>query len=336
MLELLSLIETALNSRLPEITPEREVLSNYEIFYPADPRNLQESVELGKLDPRPVEKIIIPDFIKCQPNEPVTLEDGFFETIDSHLFATYETLAQNSQNSNTGQRNLKFDKELFSKLVALCKLKKVKLNSIFEILLCMAYQKVLDFFSNNEPYSKHVEYFVTINTRPFLAVPVPNTVMNVWMSRYMSEMAVDFEESTEFWENKIWDLSREKTQNLHKFIEDKKATGFYDNKAVAKSVELEVRGFRYLDVMYNFCLSNIGIQKNHLEDVGGELRVIEYYPGISFALDSNFYPIFIGTCSIDSSSFWSFTYNRSLIKDSVVNKLAEFMDEYISKIASFA
>lgn len=322
--ELLSIIETSIFSSLQEPTSDRIKFRDYEINYPNDPRqgaNLQNYIWTAT---EPQKMIIVPDYFKFPQNEyeNEALVDGVYETIDGIFYADYKNLTETIKSSNTGHLKAKIDNQVFKKLVNKCKQNQVKLNALFEMICCLSFKKL---YNQNE----NIVYNVTINARPHLPIPIPNYVMSVWVLHGYSANEEGSLEEYENFSNNFWDNVCKKSRNLHEFIHDLKQTKLSKPENIWKFIEMDKQGYRVNDVFRHFALTNLGNQKSS----NGKLKIKEYYTGVSFNPSSYIQIGIAGTCSIDLNSYWTFSYNRSLIKDSLAKKFLDFVLEFISKIS---
>lgn len=322
--ELLSLIEMNIFSSLQEPSNDRLKNLEYEINYPNDPRQGTQTEKFIWTPTEPKKIVVVPDYFKFSQDECVneTLIDGVYETIDGTFYADYQKLFQKIHMGNNGHLRAKIDDQVFNKFLKNCKKNQAKLNAVFEMICCLAFKKLYE-------QKENIIYTVTINARPHLPIPIPNYVMSVWLLYgYSANENGNLEEYENFSAN-FWENVREKSSNLHKYIQDLKQTRLYKPENLWTFIEMDKQGFRVDDVNRHFALTNLGDQKNSTE----KLKIKEYYTGVSFDPRNYLQLGIVGTCSIDSYSYWTFSYNRSLINNSLAKKFLNFIVEFIGKIS---
>lgn len=337
MHELLSLIEQqVLNGEIQEPDQERFKFSKYEIEYPNDPRKGGEIFDFKWTPTEPAKAVVIPDFIKLPKDElkDEAIEDGVYEALDGSVFAYSNELAKKNKESNTGHLTMRIDEHVFKRFVENCKKNDVKLNGAIELIACLALQKLYQYFSNNNHGKETVMYAVTLNMRPQLPIILPNYVMNAWVNMYMEKFEeVLNEEDEDFW-NKFWLNSKQRSDKLHQYIDSLKNDRLYEPEKTWSLLEMEKLGYRVEDVFSHMTITNLGAQKAFSNNSKGELKIKEYYTAISFDIKSYFNAILVATCSIDSKSFWTLTYNRALFKNSAAQKYLEIFNGLIYKVSS--
>ncbi|CAF1089794.1 unnamed protein product [Brachionus calyciflorus] len=331
--ELLGLIEKQIFFSIPVPNEQRLGHSSYEINFPNDPRKPS---EMSKLEPIAFESrisLILPECFKSNKTniEDESLINGIYETIDGDFYSDVKNLFQKSLDSNTGHNKMKISDEIFKEFIQVCKEKRVKLNGVFELIVCLAFRKLYKFYELNQ-VDNLIKYQVMINARSFLVPPLPNYVMNAWVKMFMTELEeVLDEDSEDFW-SKFWTQAQKNTLNLHSCLESFRKRSPFKPDEMMTAIEMERQDFYYLDAYSHFCITNIGDQKMFIES-NGMLKIKEYYTGVSYSPKCSFNIGVLGTCSIDSSSYWTFSYNKTLLNNFSAQKVLDFIYEYVKKVS---
>ena len=132
-----------------------------------------------------------------------------------------------------------------------------------------------------------------------------------------------------FWQKTFWDLSKERTKDLHEFMNakpflDPEVRKKYSFKVGDADKELKEETFCYYGV------SNIGDNKL----VANGLKIEEFYTAVSFTAYDIFFQFLNTICSIDGKLFWLISYHADLFRQEVIEFIARTIGEFLEKIAT--
>lgn len=336
MQELLNLYEKNRNGIVTETSIERNILSKYEYEYPNDPRCGERPKSFDPIPSVPLNFNFIPDFLKNQEtnSSDENTEEFIYETIDGDCYANSKDLIEKNRKYNTGFITMRIDSQIFSRFVSVCKKSGVKLNCVFEQICCLAFRELYQQFGNNNIELDQIKYVVSINTRSYIPVQVPNYVMNAWTEMFENTDELHLSDKNEAFWTKFWESSKSKFIKLHNHISQLKNSQIYNADHFWNIVDDENWDLKLNGVLNYFALTNLGSQKSFIEDTQGEIRIKEYYTSNSFTPQCFYNALLLGTCSIDSYSYWSCSYNRSLIKDTAAQKIIDTIYEYVEQIST--
>lgn len=326
--ELLGLIEKNLTKKLHLSEEQRFANSEFELNFPNDPR-------FGLIDPNTsLEQFIdyekqplLPEYFKHGLKFNIcSNSNGKFTYLNGKDYATFVDLEQQINDSSTGYEFKKISHSALKKLYDKCKVKNLKLNSIFEVISSIAFKKISEKFSGKSCSNETNKYEVTINMRPFLNIS--NNVMGCWVSFFEGELDLDFEETDEiFWSIKFWSLCEKKCQALHNNLNNREFLSKEVAEGSAILCKILKNGQRFKNYAYNYAISNMGDKSN--QALGDMFKIKEYYTGLSYNVDNEFG--LLATCSINFNSFWSFSYCRNLFCDEAAKLFMDSIEEYILK-----
>ncbi|RNA33221.1 hypothetical protein BpHYR1_014223 [Brachionus plicatilis] len=331
IVELLYIIENNLKNEPKELDQQRILCSSLELNFPNDPRfgrihpdiSLEQFIESEKGP-------LLPEYFQSgQRYKFKSGSNGKFTSLEGQDYATYEDLEQKIDASNSGFVIKQISDLAVKKLFEKCRAKNLKLNSIFEVVSSMAFKKVSEKFCGKSCPSGTNKYEVSINMRPFLAIP--NNVMGCWISFFEGELNLDFDEMEEnFWSQSFWSLCEQKCKALHDNLKKKEFMSHEVAEMAAILLHLLKNGQRFKNYVYNYAISNMGDKSN--QELGTMFKIKEYYPSLSYNVDNEFG--LLATCSIQLKSFWTFSYNRKLFCDEAAKLFLDSIEEYIFKASA--
>ena len=259
-------------------------------------------------------------------------KEGIFYYVNKKIFSTYREMVEENKNHFTAIQKISLEQNITQKLLEKCKQHQTKLTGCLHMITILATQQIFKNFA--EENIENVRYSTAVDMRPLLNPPIDTFIK-------MGTFAIGFDsnfnsfineiDKPNFWSQNFWSYAKLESDTLHSRIFRKEHFSIVDDLSTMKQSE-NLIDLRFKQFQYHFKFSNRGDMSGLIKTENQFIEFLESFTGMSYTENnkSRIFTHFVET--IDKNLFWSWTYNKNIIRAEIADFYHKFIKDAVKKL----